>query len=125
VPFIRVPTPNVLLSGAETLSFEDLTVRVVHMPGHTQGGVGYVIGDLFFVGDTILPRAVGRADLPGGDAEALRQSIIRGVSQLTERSMLYPGHGEPTNRASLMELNPEVRRVVDEHRMGDPSSEAL
>jgi glyoxylase-like metal-dependent hydrolase (beta-lactamase superfamily II) len=59
------------------LSIGDLTVDVLHTPGHTPACVSYRVGDAVFVGDTLFMPDYGtaRADFPGGSARTLYQSI--------------------------------------------------
>ena len=66
-----------LLRDGETLRIGDLTVEVLHTPGHTPACVSYRIGDAVFVGDTLFMPDYGtaRADFPGGSAHTLYQSI--------------------------------------------------
>ena len=39
---------------------------------------------------------MGRTDLPGGDGELLKKSIINQVYTLPDETILYPGHGSST-----------------------------
>ena len=66
-----------LLCDGETLRIGDLTVEVLHTPGHTPACVSYRVGDAVFVGDTLFMPDYGtaRADFPGGSARTLYQSI--------------------------------------------------
>ena len=66
-----------LLRDGETLRIGDLTVDVLHTPGHTPACVSYRVGDAVFVGDTLFMPDYGtaRADFPGGSAHTLYQSI--------------------------------------------------
>ena len=68
-----------LLKDGETLQVGDLTVQVMHTPGHTPACLSYVIGDAVFVGDTLFMPDYGtaRCDFPGGDAHTLYHSIQR------------------------------------------------
>ncbi len=68
-----------LLSEGDTLNFGELTVEVMHTPGHTPACLSYVIGDAVFVGDTLFMPDYGtaRCDFPGGDARTLYASIQR------------------------------------------------
>lgn len=71
-----------LLKDGETLEIGDLSVDVLHVPGHTPADVAYKIGDAVFVGDTLFMPDYGtaRADFPGGDARQLFRSIRRLLS---------------------------------------------
>ncbi|WP_272868121.1 MBL fold metallo-hydrolase [Sandarakinorhabdus limnophila] len=66
-----------LLEEGATLPLGNLTIRVLHTPGHTPACVTYLIGDAAFVGDTLLMPDYGsaRCDFPGGDAAMLHASI--------------------------------------------------
>lgn len=68
-----------LLKDGETLQIGQLTVEVLHTPGHTPACVSYRIGDAVFVGDTLFMPDYGtaRADFPGGSARTLYRSIQR------------------------------------------------
>jgi glyoxylase-like metal-dependent hydrolase (beta-lactamase superfamily II) len=68
-----------LLRDGDTLPLGNLTVRVLHTPGHTPACVCYQIEDAVFVGDTLFMPDYGtaRADFPGGSARTLYQSIRR------------------------------------------------
>ena len=70
--------------------------KVIHTPGHTQGGVCYLVRDAIFSGDTIFRESVGRCDLEGGDFDTLVESIENKIYTLPEETNIYPGHGKPT-----------------------------
>ncbi len=84
------------LSDKESITIGDETVTLMHTPGHTKGSSVYLIGDLAFVGDTVFAGGgYGRWDLPSGSYSDLRASIEK-VKTLSDDTLLYPGHGEPT-----------------------------
>lgn len=66
-----------LVEDGEVLALGNLSVKVLHTPGHTPACVSYLIGDAVFVGDTVFMPDYGtaRADFPGGDARTLYRSI--------------------------------------------------
>lgn len=66
-----------LLQDHATLPLGNLTIEVIHTPGHTPACVAYRIHDVVFVGDTIFMPDFGtaRADFPGGNAATLYHSI--------------------------------------------------
>ena len=71
-------------------------IRVIHLPGHTQGGVGYLIDGMLFAGDSIFLESVGRTDLPGGNHKQLIESIKNKIFSLDGDTILYVGHGTNT-----------------------------
>ena len=82
-----------LFTDRETFALGDLTVEVLHVPGHTPADVAFRIGDAVFVGDTLFMPDYGtaRADFPGGDARQLYRSI-RKLLSLPEDTRLFLCH---------------------------------
>lgn len=68
---------DLLVKDGDRLALGELTIQVMHTPGHTPACVSYLIGDAVFVGDTLFMPDYGtaRADFPGGDARLLYRSI--------------------------------------------------
>ena len=56
-----------LVHEGDVLHLAGMTFTVMHTPGHTPGGVCYLIDDIMFSGDTLFKECIGRIDLPGGD----------------------------------------------------------
>ncbi len=107
------PVPVVDQPLQEGVAFQagPLTFRVLHVPGHSPGGVALVLGNCAFVGDTIFAGSIGRTDLPGGDYRQLVESIRRKLYTLPEDTVLYPGHGPATTVGQEMRSNPFVRAL--------------
>ncbi len=107
------PVPVVDQELQEGVAFQagPLTFRVLHVPGHSPGGVALVIGDCAFVGDTLFAGSVGRTDLPGGDFRQLARSIRGKLYTLPEQTVLYPGHGPATTVGEERRSNPFVRAL--------------
>lgn len=69
------------------------TLKVLHTPGHTQGGI-CLLGDGFVLtGDTLFQASVGRSDFPGGSHTQLIDSIKTKLMVLADDIKVYPGHG--------------------------------
>lgn len=96
------------LTHGMTLSFADLSVRVLHTPGHTEGSVCFLFGLDCFAGDTLFQRGIGRTDLPGGDMRKIVFSIRNVLYALPPRTVVFPGHGPRTTIEEEMLLNPFV-----------------
>jgi glyoxylase-like metal-dependent hydrolase (beta-lactamase superfamily II) len=82
-----------LVNEGDSLSLGDLTIRVLHTPGHTPACVTYLIGDAAFVGDTLFMPDYGtaRADFPGGDAASLYRST-RKILALPPETRIFVCH---------------------------------
>jgi glyoxylase-like metal-dependent hydrolase (beta-lactamase superfamily II) len=82
-----------LYADGDTFALGDLTVEVIHTPGHTPACVSYRIGDAVFTGDTLFMPDYGtaRTDFPGGDARTLYRSIQR-LLALPDETRVFVGH---------------------------------
>lgn len=102
-----------LVADGDTLLFGELTIRVLHTPGHTPACVTYLIGDAAFIGDTLFMPDYGtaRADFPGGDARTLYRSI-RKLLALPAATRLFTGHDYPPPQRAA----PAWEASVAEHR---------
>lgn len=91
-PLIQRTQP-VLLQGGETLQLAKMDIRVLHTPGHSAGGVCYLLpgGQGILTGDTLFAHGYGRTDFEDGDFAVLVQSI-RTLMRLTPPMITYPGH---------------------------------
>lgn len=80
----------------DIIKFGDNEIKVIHTPGHTQGGVCYLVGNNIFTGDTLFFETVGRTDLEGGNFSQLKSNIQEKLFTLDENIKVYPGHGPST-----------------------------
>ena len=105
VPEIVIPKIDIFVNDGDVLKAGDIDIKVIHTPGHTQGGVCYLIENMLFSGDTIFRESVGRCDMEGGDFNQIVESIKTKIFTLPEEIQIYPGHGESTDVAWEKEHN--------------------
>jgi len=74
---------------------EEPAVQSIHTPGHTKGSTCYLFDGFVFTGDTLLFKYIGRADLPGGSLQAIKASVTALLSELSDDTVIFPGHGKP------------------------------
>ncbi len=96
---------DIILHDGDTLPLGELTIRVLHLPGHSPGSCFFLVGDSIFSGDMLFKGCVGRTDLTGGDTEAMKRSI-RKVNGLTGDYKVYPGHDALTTLREEQRTNP-------------------
>ncbi len=70
----------------------EVEVTLVHTPGHTPGSQCLLVEGHLVSGDTLFLEGCGRTDLPGGDVDALYDSLTRRLADLPGDTVLYPGH---------------------------------
>ena len=89
-----------VLEDKEIIKLDCLELEVVHLPGHTPGGIGLLMkkpqDDIIFTGDTLFCQGVGRWDLPGGSQRLLDKAIKERLFVLPAKTKVYPGHGAAT-----------------------------
>ena len=100
------PPPDRLLAEGDEISVGRITLRVMHIPGHTAGSVGFVAAGVLFSGDTLFCGGVGRTDLPGGSWKDLERSIRERILTLPEETIVLPGHGPWTTVEQERSSNP-------------------
>ncbi len=94
---MTVPEIDIFVKDGDVIKLGDTEIKVIHTPGHTQGGVCYLVDGKLFSGDTIFREAVGRCDLEGGDFDQIVESIQNKIFTLPEETVIYPGHGRMTD----------------------------
>lgn len=101
-----VPPADRLLEDGEEIKMGNYTIKVIHTPGHSPGGVSYYTGDKIFVGDLLFAGSIGRTDLPGGNYETLIDSVKTKIFSLPGSTAVYPGHGHKTTVKEEIDTNP-------------------
>lgn len=98
IPIERPAVMRYVKDGDE-LTLGSRTLKVIHTPGHTAGGVCYLADSLLFCGDTLFAGSCGRTDLPGGDMQQEVLSIRNKLLTLPDEIRVLPGHGPESSIA--------------------------
>jgi hydroxyacylglutathione hydrolase len=99
------PESERLLRDNETIGTGDLTLTVIHSPGHTPGSILLQSAELLFTGDTLFQGDIGRTDLPGGNDEQMRSSLDK-IRAFPPATIILPGHGETSTLELELKTNP-------------------
>lgn len=96
------------LNDGDTIPLGDETIQVLHVPGHSPGGLAFYLPQsaLLISGDTIFNGSVGRTDLMGGDMATLINSIREKILTLPDETVIASGHGPTTTVADEKRCNP-------------------
>ncbi len=91
--------PTRWLNDGDTVSVGNLTLDVIHCPGHTPGHVVFYHGPsrLAIVGDVLFQGSIGRTDFPMGNHADLINAITQKLWPLGDDVTFIPGHG-PTSQ---------------------------
>lgn len=100
------PPPDRYIEEGEEITFGDVSLKVLHTPGHSEGGISLVTDKIAFVGDTLFAGSIGRTDFPGGDYEGLLRNVREKIFSLGDEVVIYPGHGPKTTVGRERRTNP-------------------
>lgn len=95
--FGSIRNANGYLEDGNELSFGSLNIKVIATPGHTKGGLCFLIEDKLFTGDTLFQGSIGRTDFIGGSFPEIIDSIKTKLLPLGDEIEVYPGHGSKSS----------------------------
>lgn len=78
--------------GGDVVAIGNLSVRLLHTPGHTPGSQCFLVDSVLVSGDTLFIGGCGRVDLPGGNATEMYYSLTQILGKLPGDTLLFPGH---------------------------------
>jgi hydroxyacylglutathione hydrolase len=86
------PPADILVNDNDLITIGDVSLRVIHTPGHSPGGICLFVDGNIFTGDTLFVGGVGRTDLPGSSAAQFMKSIRERLLALPPETIVWPGH---------------------------------
>lgn len=104
------PADIVAHDGGERVRVGAIDVELLHTPGHTPGSQCFLVDGRLVAGDTLFLDGCGRTDLPGGDPEAMYDSLNR-LAGLPPDTVVYPGHRYSLPSAGTLGALKEVNAV--------------
>lgn len=124
---VQVDSPSVpttTLAEGDTVSFGNVTLEVLHTPGHSPDSISFVHADSdqALTGDVLFQNSIGRTQgLPETSREQLMSSITDKLMPLGDEMRIYPGHGPDTTIGREREQNPFVQEALGEAGGSDRS----
>ena len=100
------PPPDRFLEDGEALRVGDLSLTILHTPGHSRGGISVFANGVVFTGDALFAGSIGRTDFPGGDLMTLITSIRNKLLTLPDDTKVFPGHGPESTIGDERRENP-------------------
>ncbi len=97
------PPADRTVKDGDTIPIGDITLQVIHTPGHSPGSVCLYDGTKNLVtGDTLFVGGVGRTDLPGGSMKTMMASIKERILTLPDDTVILPGHNYGPTPTSIL-----------------------
>jgi hydroxyacylglutathione hydrolase len=105
---VKCQPPHRLLRDGDAFEIAGLTATVIHVPGHTPGGICLYLPEagVVFTGDVLFAGGIGRSDFPGGNESLLLTGICEKLLTLPPETVAYPGHGPSTTIGDEKASNP-------------------
>ncbi len=102
------PPPDDFLEDGDEVKVGEITLEVIHTPGHSPGGISLKVKDMpmVLVGDCLFQFSIGRTDFPGASHAQLISTIKERLLPLGDDCEVYPGHGPPTLMGREKKYNP-------------------
>ena len=108
--FVGFPITTVkadrLLKEGDVINVGNISLKVLHTPGHSKGCICLVGDGFVFSGDTLFFESIGRYDFPDSDGDLLRKGIEEKLFVLPDATKVYTGHGGPTTIGHEKTHNP-------------------
>ena len=83
---------DIKLKDEENVSIENINLKAIYTPGHTDCSYSYLMKDRVFTGDTLLINGTGRTDFQNGNAHQAYESLFGKLLKLPEETLVYPAH---------------------------------
>jgi len=96
------PPADIMVREGDVITAGNLSLKVIHTPGHSPGSMCLFLDGIVFTGDTLFVGAVGRTDLPGGSWSVMHRSIMEKLAVLPEETKVFPGHNYGASPASTI-----------------------
>lgn len=107
------PPADITVNDGDLITAGGISLKVIHTPGHSPGGISLYTEGYVFTGDTLFVEAVGRTDLPGGSWTVMLRSLKERLFRLPDDTKVLPGHNYgrmPTSTIGHEKMyNPYIR----------------
>ena len=90
--FTPTPPADIRVKDGDTIAAGDVSLEVIHTPGHSPGGICLLGDGNLFTGDTLFVGGIGRTDLPGASMGQFMTSIKERLLVLPGDTIVWPGH---------------------------------
>jgi len=92
------------LKDNEKINVENIELKAIYTPGHTDCSYCYVMNDRVFTGDTLLINGTGRTDFQSGSPYDAYDSLFNKLLKLPENTLVYPAHDYNGKSNSTIEV---------------------
>ena len=98
---------DIKLKDNEKLKIENIELKAIYTPGHTDCSYSYLMENKVFTGDTLLINGTGRTDFQSGNSYDAYDSLFNKLLKLPDKTLVYPAHDYNKKRYSTIEKEKE------------------
>lgn len=107
----RLPVPSDFeIHDGQEIPLGAHTIRALATPGHSPGGMSFLVDDILIGGDTLFPGGPGNTKRPDGNFDQIIESIRTKLMVLPDNTRVFPGHGSPT---TIGEEKPHLQEWIE------------
>ena len=101
---------DIKLKDNENLNIENIELKAIYTPGHTDCSYCYLMNDRVFTGDTLLINGTGRTDFQSGNSLDAYDSLFNKLLKLPEKTLVYPAH----------DYNGKINSTIENEKNNNP-----
>ena len=87
----------------EKIKIENIELKTIYTPGHTNCSYSFLMNDRVFTGDTLLINGTGRTDFQNGNPYEAYDSLFNKLLKLPSETLVYPAHDYNGKKSSTIE----------------------
>ena len=91
------------ITDNEKIKVENIELKSIYTPGHTDCSYSYLMNDRVFTGDTLLINGTGRTDFQNGSPYDAYDSLFNKLLKLPEKTLVFPAHDYNGKKNSTIE----------------------
>ncbi|MBW2609624.1 MAG: MBL fold metallo-hydrolase [Deltaproteobacteria bacterium] len=110
--FAISPPADQFIGDGDLITVGEVSLEVIHTPGHSPGGTCLLVDGNLFTGDTLFVGAIGRTDLPGASLSQFMNSIKGRLMTLPGETIVWPGHDYGPRPSSTIEIEAKTNPVL-------------
>lgn len=110
--FAISPPADIKVKVGDNVTIGDISLSVIHTPGHSPGGICLLGDGNLFTGDTLFVGAVGRTDLPGASMVQFMTSIKEKILSLPDETVVWPGHDYGERPSSTIGIEKDTNPFI-------------
>ena len=94
---------DIKIKEDDEIKIDNIKLRAIYTPGHTDCSYSYLMDDRVFTGDTLLINGTGRTDFQNGNPYDAYDSLFNKLLKLPEKTLVFPAHDYNGRKFSSIE----------------------